>query len=130
MRTYRSRRSGKFVPMVSPETKAAILSAVSADRNYVDIAKEFGVSIGFISKLVSAARRAGTFQPPRPAPLPPVPVLRQQPQQPLTREEYERRLVEQTFRAAAAAGTLGGLDGTRQKFYHEDEFGYGYIDDK
>jgi hypothetical protein len=129
MRTYRSRRSGKYLPVVPPETKAAILRAVSAGRIYVEIEKEFGVSKAFISKLVSAARRAGTFQPPPPTPSSPVPVLRQQPR-PLTREEYERRLVDQAFQAAVAAGTLGGLDVTRQKYYHVDEFGYGYIDDK
>jgi hypothetical protein len=48
----------------------------------------------------------------------------------LSKEEYERRLVDQAFREAAAAGTIGGMNVTRQKFYHVDEFGVGYLDDK
>jgi hypothetical protein len=48
----------------------------------------------------------------------------------LSREEYERRLVDQAFREAAAAGTVGGIDVSRQKYYHVDEFGVGYLDDK
>jgi hypothetical protein len=145
MMPYRRRQHGKFIPTIAPEVRTAIVAAVTSGKTYVQVAEEFNVSIGTICKFVKANRKAvhgpqnvlacapSSKQPP--SHLATAGESHKQPAQ----DQFDRDLAEMIQATLSdGPGSLGNIEALgitsqnpfRQKYYHVDEFGYGYLDDK